>query len=385
MKRTNPPNASRTWIWEDASWPDFTWNQAELARPLAAARRAQGQLAGAATVLAGDHRTRAQADLLLQDALNTSLIEGEHPDPSRVRSSIARHLGLSFAGLPAPDKATEGLVDVLLDASTRFDAPLTLERLCAWQGALFPDGRSALHRIIVGELRGEQPMRIVSGPMGREKVHYEAVPKERLSSEMAHLLDWFARPPAELDGLLRAGIAHLWFELIHPFEDGNGRVGRALMDMALAQDERRGMRLYSLSAQFMKDRSRYYELLEHAGQGGLDVTGWLVWFCQETLAACSAAQSTLRTVLAKTRFWMRHAGAPINERQRKVLNRLLDAGPAGFEGAMTTRKYLSLASVSRATAFRELQQLVELGCVAPNAKGGRSTAYDVDWSGLIDA
>lgn len=317
--------------------------------------------------------------------MNTSFIEGEHPDSAGVRSSIARRLGLPFAGLPAPDRAVDGLVEVLLDATARYDQPLTLDRLCAWQAALFPAGRPLLQKIRVGTLRGDEPMRIVSGPVGRERVHYEAVPRERLDSELAALLEWFSATPADVDGLLRAGIAHLWFELLHPFEDGNGRVGRALMDMALAQDEGRGQRLYSLSTQFMSDRNRYYELLESAGYGNLEITEWLAWFLRQIESACASAQGTLTSVLAKARFWMRHSEARLSDRQRKVLNRLLDAGPDGFEGGMTTRKYVSLAGVSRATAFRELRQLQDLGCLIPNAKNGRSAGYEIPWAAILPA
>lgn len=386
MKRLKPLKASvnTSWIWANPAWPAFVWDEAALSSQLASTRRLQGELIGAAGTLDVDSQTRAAADLLLQDALNTCFIEGEHPDPAGVRSSIARRLGLVFAGLPTPDRAVDGLVEVLLDATSRYNQPLTLDRLCAWQSALFPDGRSLLHKIRVGTLRGDEPMRIVSGPIGRERVHYEAVPCARLVSEMTSLLAWFSATPPDVDGLLRAGIAHLWFELIHPFEDGNGRVGRALMDMALAQDEGRGQRLYSLSAQFMSDRSRYYELLEAAGRGSLDITEWLAWFLQQIESACVAAQRTLANMLAKARFWMRHSEAPLSERQRKILNRLLDAG-FGFDGGMTTRKYVNLTGVRRATAFRELSQLQSLGCVVANDKGGRSSGYEIPWAAILPA
>ncbi|KLD77571.1 Fic family protein [Xanthomonas hyacinthi] len=372
--------ASRRWIWESPDWPGFTWDLARLAPALAAARRSQGELAGAARLLDAPLQTRAGADLLLQDALGTSQIEGEHPNPDGVRSSIARRLGLPHAGLPAPERTTEGLVDMLFDATQRYREPLTLERLCAWQASLFPEDRPLLRRIRTGQLRGDEPMRVVSGPLEHEKVHYEAVPRPQLEAEMERFLAWFAQPPSDLDGLLRAGIAHVWFELIHPFEDGNGRVGRALMDMALAQDEQRSLRLFSLSAQFLRERGDYYALLERVGKSGLDVTDWLLWFLQQVQAASVAAQATSASVLAKARFWMHQATTSLNERQRKVLNRLLDAGPDGFEGGMTTRKYVGLAKVSRATAFRELAHMVEQGCLVPTASKGRSAAYEIDWS-----
>ncbi len=372
--------ASRRWVWQHLHWPRFTWDAARLAPALGAARRAQGQLAGAIRLLDASSQTRTGADLLLQDALGTSQIEGEHPNPDGVRSSIARRLGLPHAGLPMPERTTEGLIEVLLDATQRYQAPLTLERLCAWQAALFPEGRPLLRPIRAGQLRGDAPMRVVSGPIEHERVHYVAVPRERLEAELERFLAWFAAPPSDLDGLLRAGLAHLWFELIHPFEDGNGRVGRALMDMALAQDEKRSLRLFSLSAQLMRERSEYYALLERAGKAELDVTDWLLWFLQQIHVACVSAQSTMTSALAKTRFWMHFGASSLNERQRKALNRLLDAGPDGFEGGMTTRKYVGLAKVSRATAFRELSQLVELGCIVPTAARGRSVAYEIDWN-----
>jgi len=228
-------------------------------------------------------------------------------------------------------------------------------------------------------LRGETTMQVVSGRMGRERVHFVAPPRERLDDRVAEFLTWFNQPPTDLDGLVRAGLAHLWFVTLHPFEDGNGRLARAITDMALAQDERQPNRFFSLSAQILRDRESYYDILERSQRGGLDVTEWLAWFLAQVEAAAAAAEQTVANTLAKARFWLRHQAGNLNERQRKALNRLLDAGTGGFEGGINTRKYMSLTGTSRATAYRELADLVEQGCIAPNGKGGRSSGYDIIW------
>ncbi|MFN0314847.1 MAG: Fic family protein [Burkholderiales bacterium] len=364
------------WIWQQAEWPNFTWDESALSARLAAARRAQGELTGMAKLLDPQLDLAAQLEVLTIEGLSTSAIEGETFDPNMLRSSIARHLGLPTAGLPARTRSVDGLVEVLLDASARYSEPLTLERLCAWQGALFPSGRSGLHAIRTGKLRGAAPMRIVSGPVGRERVHYEAPPHTRLSGEMRRFLKWFNAPPGGLDGLLRAALAHGWFELLHPFEDGNGRVGRAVADMALAQDEGRSVRLYSLSQTLMANRDEYYAQLELLSKDGLDVTPWLAWFTAQVEAAARASEDTFGHVLQKARFWVLHAHTTLNERQRKALNRMLDAGPGGFEGGMTNRKYASLTKSSTATAQRDLAELVAKQCLAL-AGGGRSARYEL--------
>jgi Fic family protein len=319
---------------------------------------------------------QAQLDVLTKEGVATSAIEGEKLDPGALRSSIARRLGLPTAGLPPATRHAEGLVDVLLDATRDFDAPLRLERLNAWQASLFPTGRSGLHEIRTGELRGDAPMQIVSGPIGRQRVHYEAPPRNRLTREMKTFLAWFNDPPEELDGLLRAGLAHAWFEAIHPYEDGNGRVGRALLDRALAQDENRSTRLYSMSARLEAKRDDYYEALGRFSTGSLDVTSWLRWFVEQTEAAANASESTFRRVVTKAHYWMRHADVSLNERQRKALNVLLDAGPGGFLGGMTNKKYASLTRTSPATAQRDLADLVAKGCLAATG-AGRSVRYEL--------
>ncbi|GAB2904416.1 Fic family protein [Uliginosibacterium flavum] len=374
-----PHDSSIDWIWQQAGWPALTWREDAIAPALTAARQAQGRVQGMAGLLDGSFSSEAIASILVEDGLTTSAIEGERLNPDAVRSSVARQLGLPHAGLPAPDRHVEGLTQLLLDATRHYDAPLTLERLCGWQAGLFPDGYSGLQRIRTGALRGDAPMQVVSGGAGRERVHFTAPPRSALDAQLADFLAWFGAEPY-LDGLVRAGIAHLWFVTLHPFEDGNGRLTRALTDMAIAQDERQPMRLFSLSAQLLREREAYYTLLERSQRGGLDVTDWLIWFLEQIRLAANASEQTIAHTLAKARFWQRHAQTHINERQRKLLNRLLDAGVEGFEGGITTRKYVSLTRCSRATAFRELTDLVEKGLLQAVEGRGRSAGYEVRFS-----
>jgi Fic family protein len=366
----------KPWIWQRPEWPEFYWDSARLALPLANARRSQGELIGMARLLDPDSDLRAQLEVLTSDGVATSAIEGERLDPNAVRSSLARRLGLPSVGLPAPPRSVEGLVDVLIDATKRLDKPLTVKMLGDWQASLFPTGRSGLTKIRVGQLRGTAPMQIVSGPIGKPRVYYEAPPRSRLERELKRFVQWFNAPPADLDGLLRAGVAHAWFELIHPFEDGNGRVGRALLDRALAQDEDRSVRLYSLSARFMAVRNEYYDALQALSRGTLDATDLLRWFLNQIVAACADSAHTVERVLAKTRFWMRHGQSRLNVRQQKALNALLDAGPRGFVGGMTNKKYAHLTRVSPATAQRDLAELAARGVL--KAQGaGRSVRYEL--------
>lgn len=369
----------QTWIWQQPDWPDFRFNEAKLAPLLAAARLAQGKVLGAASLLDSQLSLEATAAILVEDGLATSAVEGEVLDLGAVRSSVARHLGLSTAGLPVPPRAVNGLIDALLDATRDYDSKLTPQRLFGWHAALFPAGYSGLLAIRVGELRGDEPMQVVSGGIGKQKVHFVAPPRKGLKGELQRFLAWFNAPPPKLDGLIRAGLAHLWFVTLHPFEDGNGRLARAITDMALAQDEREPMRLFSLSAQILREREAYYSVLEQTQRDGLDVTEWVAWFLEQVESAASSAEQTVANTLAKARFWLRHQATALNERQRKVLNRLLDAGPNGFEGGINTRKYVGMTKTSRATAYRELAELVEKGCLRPTGKGGRSSGYEVVW------
>jgi Fic family protein len=366
----------RKWIWQQADWPRFRWDAAALSNLLATARRAQGEVAGMARMLDADADLQAQLEVLTREGAATSAIEGEKFDPNALRSSLARRLGLPTVGRPPASRSVEGLADVLLDATRRFAAPLALEQLNAWQAALFPTGRSGLHEIRVGELRGDDPMQIVSGPIGRERVHYEAPPRARLEAEMKKFLDWFNAPLAELDGLLRSGLAHAWFEAIHPYEDGNGRVGRALLDKALAQDEQRATRLYSMSARFEAVRDDYYQALGEFSGGTMDVTGWLEWFLVQVAEAARSSEHTVNRVLHKARFWLKRPSAVLNERQKKALNAMLDAGPDGFVGGMTNKKYAHLTRASAATSQRDLADLVANGCLVLTG-AGRGARYEL--------
>jgi Fic family protein len=364
------------WVWQRSRWPHFTWDAAALSAPLAAARRAQGELAGMAKMLDANSDLHTQLEVLTAEGVATSAIEGETFDPNSLRSSLARRLGLPTAGLPTAPRSVEGLVEVLLDATHDAHEPLKLERLHAWQAALFPTGRSGMHEIRVGELRGGDPMRIVSGPIGRERVHYEAPPRAVLGVEMKTFLAWFNKPPKDLDGLVRAGLAHAWFEIVHPYEDGNGRVGRALLDRALAQDEPASTRLFGMSARFETMRDEYYEALGEISRGELDATPWLRWFFTQVEAAAKSSAGTVHRVLEKAQFWVRLAPAALNERQKKALNVLLDAGAGGFEGGMTNKKYAHLTKSSPATAQRDLADLVEKDCLVLRG-AGRGARYEL--------
>ena len=366
-----------TWIWQQPDWPTFHWNDTIVLPWLSRARLAQGKVLGAVRMLDAGLTREALVAILIEDGITTSAIEGEKLDLDAVRSSVARHLGLPSAGLPTAPRAVDGLVEILLDASRHYDQPLTLERVCGWQAGLFPTGYSSLRQIRVGRLRGDDPMQVVSGPMGREKLHFLAPPRAGLAKQVKGFFTWFNKPDPNVDGLVRAGLAHLWFVTLHPFEDGNGRLARAITDMAIAQDEQQPMRFFSLSAQILRERESYYEQLESTQRGSLDITAWLVWFLTQIEAACTDADNVVANTLGKARFWLRHQQNELNERQRKVLNRLLDAGPQGFEGGMTNRKYMSLTGVSRATATRELAALVEKGCLNPAGAGGRATAFEL--------
>ncbi len=364
------------WIWQQPGWPVFRYDEKALLGLLGQARLKQGKLLGLSGLLDGGLSLQARAQILIEESLNTSAIEGERFDLDVLRSSVARHLGLPASGLPAAPRAVDGLIEVLLDGTSGYDQPLTQQRLFGWQTALFPTGYSGLFEVQTGALRGDEPMRVVSGPAGKEKVHFEAPPRIGLDEQLDDFLNWFSAPQQGLDGLLRTGLAHLWFVTLHPFEDGNGRLARAITDMALCRDEGQPVRMFSLSAQIMRNREAYYAILESTQRGGLDVTPWLAWFLGQVSAACDQSETTVGRVIAKARFWLHHQNTELNERQRKALNRLLDAGAEGFEGGMNTRKYASLNKTSRATAYRELADLVEKKCLV-TVGAGRGTRYEV--------
>lgn len=368
------------YIWQLKKWPKIAWKSDSLLPLLGQARLAQGELLGRIKRLGFELGEEAQADILTEEAIKTSAIEGERLNRQAVRSSVARHLGLPTAGLGPATRSIDGLVEVLLNATQNYQESLTVGRLQGWHAALFPTGHSGFHKIRVGQWRGKEPMRVVSGPVGREKVHFEAPPGERVGEEMHQFLSWWKSDFQKLDGLLRAGIAHFHFVMIHPFEDGNGRIARALTDMALAQDEKLGTRYYSLSSQIMEEREEYYRILEKSSKNNtLDITDWLSWFLGCYQRAIERSDKVIGHVLAKADFWQRHAQTVMNERQKKVVKRLLDSGEGGFEGGLTTRKYVSMAKVSRATAFREISDLVEKGVLHQNPAQGRSASYDLNW------
>jgi Fic family protein len=362
------------YIWQLPEWPGLTWDHERLATPLAAARHTQGRLIGRMEALGFHLRQEATLQTLTQDVLTSSEIEGERLPRAQVRSSIARRLGMDRGGLATVDRNVEGVVEMMLDATQRHDEALTADRLFAWHAALFPTGRSGMTKIRVGAWRDDRggPMRVISGPIGRERVHFQAPPAERLPDEMARFLEWFNRDAA-LDGVVRAAVAHLWLVTIHPFADGNGRIARAVADMALARSEHSGQRFYSMSAQIQQERRAYYRVLERAQRGSLDITAWMEWFVGCLARAVDQAGATLALIMQKASFWARHAGEVFNARQTKVLNRLLD----GFHGKLTSSKWARLARCSQDTAYRDIMDLVGREVLAKDPAGGRSTSYSL--------
>jgi Fic family protein len=362
------------YIWEQPEWPYFTWDDGRLLEPLAAARLKQGRLLGSMARLGFDLKLEAQLEALTEDVIKSSEIEGEVLDRDSVRSSIARRLGLPAAAVAPADRRTEGVVEMMLDATENYEASLTPERLFSWQAAFFPTGYSGLHKVKTGAWRddSEGPIEVVSGPIGRQRVHYRAPPAEQLDAEMQAFLDWFNRR-SEPEGLLRAGLAHLWFVTIHPFEDGNGRVARAIADQALAQSEGSGQRFYSMSSQIRKERPDYYETLERTQKGEIDVTDWLVWFLGCFSRAIDGAGAACTNVLRKADFWQRYAREPFTGRQKTVLNRFLD----GFEGKLTARKWAAIGKCSIPTAQRDINELVDRNILRRNPGGSKNTNYDL--------
>lgn len=361
-----------SYIHNQPEWPRFQWNNAKLLPLLADVRHRQGRLLGQMESLGFQVRAEASLATLTADVTQSSAIEGERLDIEQVRSSIARRLGLDFAAAKPAGRDVEGVVEMMLDATQTFAEPLTAERLFAWHSALFPTGRSGMQRITVGAWRPPEagPMQVVSGPIGKETVHFEAPPADRLEREMRAFLDWFEAKNGP-DPVLKAAIAHFWFVTIHPFEDGNGRIARAIADMALARAEGASERFYSMSAQIEAERKRYYLTLEQSQKGGMDITLWLEWFLGCLGRAVDGAAGTLGAVLKKAKIWERLNQASVNERQRKVINRLLD----GFEGKLSTSKYAKLAKCSADTALRDIKLLLERGILVQEEGGGRSTSY----------
>ncbi len=366
---------SGLYIHQRPEWPHFRWDREALAATLAEIRHRQGRLLGRMEGLGFPLQREAELRTLTLDVLKSSEIEGEKLDPEQVGSSIARRLGIDAGGAVPADRDVEGVVEMMLDATQHFDRPLSEERLFGWHAALFPTGRSGMHRIIVGAWRDDAkgPMQVVSGPIGKEQAHYEAPPAARLPHEMSAFFEWASRADDRTDAVLRAALAHLWFVTVHPFDDGNGRIARAMADWQLARSEKRAQRFYSMSAQIREERNDYYEILERTQKGSLDVTPWMEWFLGCLGRAFDATETTLAAVMRKAHFWERLAQTSINDRQRAMLNRLLD----GFEGKLTTTKWAQITKCSHDTALRDIQALVENGILRQDPGGGRSTSYSL--------
>ncbi|MBI4923874.1 MAG: Fic family protein [Devosia nanyangense] len=361
-----------SYIYDLAGWPRFHWDDTALSGQLASVRHRQGRLVGRMEALGFQLRGEAVLQTLTEDVLKSSEIEGETLDSEQVRSSIARRLGMDIGALAPADRDVEGVVDMMLDATQNYAEKLTRDRLFAWHASLFPTGRSGMNKIIVGAWRDDKsgPMQVVSGPVGREKVHYRAPPAERLDREIDAFLDWFEAKP-DHDLVVKAAVAHLWLVTIHPFDDGNGRIARAVADMALARSERSPQRFYSMSSQMRIERGAYYDILEHTQKGSLDITAWLGWFLGCLDRAFDGAEAVLAKVLAEARFWEKHAGHPFNDRQRDMINRLLD----GFAGKLTSGKWARIETCSPDTALRDINDLLERGVLAKEPGSGRSTNY----------
>jgi Fic family protein len=362
------------YIRELPNWPKFEWDERGLAKQLAAVRHRQGRLIGRMQELGFPLREEAVLQTLTEDVLKSSEIEGEILDRDQVRSSIARRLGIDAAALPSADRNVEGVVEMMLDATQRYREKLTQDRLYGWHASLFPTGRSGMKKIVAGAWRNEKsgPMQVASGPYGREQVHYEAPLARRLDAEMHAFLDWF-NGADDTDLVLKAALAHLWFVTIPAFEDGSGRIARAIADMSLARSEESTQRFYSMSAQIRLERNAYYDMLESMQKGDLDITPWMEWFLGCLDRAFDGAEKTLAVVFKKADFWKKNSAAPFNDRQRDIVNRLLN----GFEGKLTSSRWATIEKCSPDTALRDIADLVERGILTKDAGGGRSTSYSL--------
>lgn len=378
-----------SWIWQQPDWPRFRWKASALEPLLNQARAARQELLSRLATLEAPLDREAISALLSRESLGTAAIEGELLDPGQVRSSIAPRLRLPLAeGQPAASAQVEGLLDVLLEATSSLEAPLSLATLNHWHQRLFAAGPDGLRAIRIGDLRDDAPMQVLSGAIGRERLHFEAPPRDQLEAQLETFLSWIVSPPAQLEGLVPAGLAHLWFLTLHPYEDGNGRLARAITDRLLALDctaQSQGVllgRTLGISAQILREREGYYKALERCQRGDLDVTSWLNWFLEQLSAAAINNGAVIDAVQRKAAFWWSHRHSGFNSRQQKLLNRLLDAEPEGFTGGMTLRKAISLTKVSRATAWRDLAELVERQAIEPIGEG-RSRAYRLDWNNVM--
>ncbi len=366
------------YLYNNKNWPIFEWNSEKLLPLLSYVRNRQGKLIGKMGALGFELRSEANLEILTQEILKSTEIEGEILDREQVRSSIARRLGLDISGLVYSERNVDGIVDLMIDATKNFDKELNKERLFSWHAALFPTGQSGMYKIIVGRWRDDStgPMQVVSGALGKEKVHYQAPPAAQVENEMRIFLDWF-NLDQNTDLVLKAGIAHLWFVTIHPFEDGNGRISRALSDMLLARSDEQSYRFYSMSTQIRKERNSYYDILEKTQKSGLDITNWLEWFLNCLLHAIENSEKLLEKIIFKHYFWLKHSKININDRQRKILNMLMD----DFEGVLNTTKWAKIGKCSQDTALRDIQDLIEKGILIKSEQGGRSTNYEMKSNG----
>ena len=360
------------YIWQYPEWPSFTWNDSRLIALLSEVRNLEGKIQGMMGGLGFDVQSMTALNVMTEDVLRSNEIEGVILNSDKVRSSIAKHLGIDTAGLPQPDRYTEGVVQIMMDAVTNCNKPLTPERLFNWHAALFPTGRSGMYPITVGAYRtGGEPMQIVSGAMGKEKVHYEAPPSDVVPDMMTDFLRWINSDNTVTDPVLKAAVAHLWFVAIHPFDDGNGRLTRTITDMQLAKADGFPLRFYSMSAEILREKKAYYEILEHTTSNSTDITEWLEWFLNTMKSSILRAKETVKRVVCKSSFWQRHREIPMNERQVRVVNMLWD----GFTGKLTSSKWAKITKTSQATALRDITDLIEKGILTAAADGGRSSNY----------
>jgi len=363
------------YIYQDPGWPHFTWDISKITSLLAVVRHRQGRLLGNMEALGFNLRSEALLESLTLNVIKTSEIEGEILNREQVRSSIARRLGIDVTGMLASDRNIDGVVEMMLDATQAFGEPLTTDRLFGWHTCLFPSGRSGMHKIRTGAWRddGKGPMQVISGGYGREKIHFEAPPASKLDDEIESFLFWL-NTENQTDPVLKAAVAHLWFVTIHPFEDGNGRIARAIADMQLARADGSAQRFYSMSAQIQRERTRYYEILESTQKGALDITDWIFWFLECLSRSLDATELLLSKVFAKARFWEKVSAVTFNDRQRFMLNKLLD----DFEGKLTTTKWAKLTKCSHDTAIRDIQYLIDNQILLKESAGGRSTGYAIN-------
>lgn len=362
------------YLYNHQNWPIFKWNSEKLLPLLSYVRNRQGKLIGKMGALGFELQNEANLEILTLEIIKSTEIEGEILDRGQVRSSIARRLGLDISGLIYSERNVDGIVDLMLDATKNYDKELNKARLFTWHASLFPTGQSGMYKIITGSWRDDStgPMQVVSGALGKEKVHYQAPPAAQLENEMRIFFDWF-NLEQDLDLVLKAAIAHLWLVTLHPFEDGNGRISRAISDMLLARSDEQSYRFYSMSTQIRKERNSYYDILEKTQKGGLDITTWLEWFLNCLLHAIEGSEKLLEKVIYKHAFWLRHSKVTINDRQRKILNMLMD----DFEGVLNTTKWAKIAKCSQDTALRDIQDLIEKGILRKTEHGGRSTNYEL--------